>query len=87
MAIDLVIKPSVEKEVIGSETPHGVELINISQSNTRNPEICISTQTYTNQHFQYKTDLQRDRDDKVYGASAWFSVDCSMQNTGNQSVA
>jgi len=47
-----------------------VQLINISQFYTRNPEICISTQTYTNQPFQYKTDLQRDRDDKVYGASA-----------------
>lgn len=70
MALDLVIKPSVGKEAIGSETPHGVQLINIAQSNTRNPEIRISTQTYTNHPFQYKTDLQRDRDDKVYGASA-----------------
>jgi hypothetical protein len=70
MALDLVIKPSVGKEVIGSETAQGVQLINIAQSNTRNPEIYISTQTYTNQPFQYKTDLQRDRDGKVYGASA-----------------
>jgi hypothetical protein len=29
MALDMVIKPIIGKEVIGRETAHGVELINI----------------------------------------------------------
>jgi len=57
-----VIKPKAWREVFRNQWPHSVELINISQFYTRIPEICISTHTYTNQHSQYKTDLQRDRE-------------------------
>jgi hypothetical protein len=49
MALDLVIKPIIGKEVIGSETPHGVELINIPFYPTTQEYFRISAR------FQYNT--------------------------------
>ena len=48
MSLDMVIKPSVGKEAIGREVPHGVQLINIPLYPTTQEYFCISAKLQYN---------------------------------------